>query len=119
VHCTVNPDITSSTTDAPAEEDEGGAGETSTDPDKTIINARPAIYSDGLLTTTELVELYATPARSAYDEGLLKHRQLTNDVVTCGDRFNMQPSRRGANEPEWTSYTHYWKTVLGTIRPYF
>ena len=117
VHHTVDPDVIPSTTHAPAEEDEGGAGET--DPDKTIINARPAICSDGLLTTTELVELYATPARSAYDEGLLKHRQLTNDVVTYGDRFNMQPSRRGANEPEWTSYTHYWKTVLGTIRPDF
>jgi RNA exonuclease NGL2 len=109
VHRTVDPEVP--TNHAPAEE--GGDGET--DPDKIITNARPATRSDGLLTTAELVDLYATPARSIYDEGLLKHRGSTNKVVTYGDRICLQPSRRGANEPEWTSYTHYWKTVLGTI----
>jgi RNA exonuclease NGL2 len=116
VHLTVDPDVPPTNAHTPAEEESGNS---ETDPDKIITNARPAISSDGFLTNAELVELYATPARSVYDEGLSKYRQSTNDVVTYRDRVNLQPSRRGANEPEWTCYTHYWKTVLGKISCYF
>jgi len=117
VHVTIDPEVPPTTTRATAEDDEGG-DVSETDPDKIITNARPATPLDGLLTTTELIELYATPVRSAYDEGLSKHRESENDVVTYRDRVSFQASRRGANEPEWTSYTHYWKTVLGTLHNY-
>jgi len=114
VHFTVDPDVYH-TTHAPAEEVEEARNDGETDPDKIITNARPAMPSDGLLTTAELADLYATPVRSAYDEGLSKHRQTTKDLVAYCDRVNLEPFRRGANEPEWTSYTHYWKTVLDYI----
>jgi RNA exonuclease NGL2 len=117
VHFTVDPDVYH-TTHAPAEEVEEARNDGETDPDKIITNARPAMPSDGLLTTAELADLYATPVRSAYDEGLSKHRQTTKDLVAYCDRVNLEPFRRGANEPEWTSYTHYWKTVLGKIPCY-
>lgn len=113
VHFTVDPDVYH----PPAEEEEAG-NDGETDPDKIITNARLATPADGLLTTTELADLYTNPVRSAYDEGLSKHRQTTKDLVTYCDRVNLQPYRRGANEPEWTSYTHYWKTVLGKIHGY-
>ena len=117
VHRSIDFDVPITAMHAPTEEEEGGdIGENNTD--KIITNARPAKPTDGLLTTAELIELYATPVRSAYDEGLSEHRKSTNDVVTYGDRESLQPSRRGANEPEWTSYTHYWKTVLGTRHYY-
>lgn len=111
VHVTIDPDVPPAPLKTSAEDEEGGeVGET--DPDRIITNARLAISSDGLLTNTELANLYSTPVRSAYDEGMFSYRKLGGDVVTYGDRVPL-PSRRGINEPEWTSYTHYWKTVLG------
>lgn len=111
VHLTVDADAPTITAHATVEEDGDIDG---TDASK-IIAARPATPSDGLLTTAELIKLYATPVRSAYDEGLSKYRESTHDVVTYSDRVTLQPSRLGANEPQWTSYTHYWKTVLDYI----
>lgn len=108
---TIDPDV-QSTAKTPAEDE----GSEETDPDRVITNARRATPSDGLLTNAELVHLYASPVRSVYDEGLLKHRETSSDVVTYGDRVTIPPFRQGANEPEWTAYTHFWKTVLGTIR---
>ena len=117
VHFTVDPNVYH-TAHAPAGEEEAARNDGETGPDKIITNARPAAPLDGLLTTAELADLYATPARSAYDEALSKHRQRTKDLVTYCDRVDLEPFRRGANEPEWTSYTHYWKTVLGKIHCY-
>lgn len=114
VHHTVDPDILATSTHAPADEEEGG-GVSETNSNKVFPNARPAVPTDGLLTTAELIDLYGTPVWSAYDEGLSKHRETTNDVVTYHDRVSLHLSRRGANEPEWTSYTHYWKAVLDYI----
>jgi RNA exonuclease NGL2 len=114
VHVTVDPDVPPTTAVAPAEEKEGD-DVLANHPDRIITNARPAIPSDGLLTIDELVDLYATPVRSAYEEGLTKHRASNSDVVTFGNHVPFESSRRGANEPEWTSYTHYWKTVLDYI----
>lgn len=114
VHLSIDPTVAPTLAKVPADDEEGGdAGET--DPDRVITNARRAKPSDGLLTTAELTELYATPVCSAYEEGLTKHRNISTDVVTYGDRVAFEPPRRGSNEPEWTSYTHYWKTVLGVI----
>jgi len=113
VHVTIDPEVPP--TIASTEGKEGGDG-LENHPDRIITNARPAMPSDGLLTDAELVELYATPLRSAYDEGLLKHRESSQDVKTYAtSRTDFEPSRRGANEPEWTSYTHYWKSVLDYI----
>lgn len=114
VHVSVDPDVPLTTAAEPAEEKEGG-DVLANHPDRIITNARPAIPSDGLLTIDDLANLYATPLRSAYDEALAKYRESNTDVMTFGDHVPLQPSRRGANEPEWTSYTHYWKAVLGTL----
>jgi len=114
VHLTVDPEVPPTTTRATPEDEEGG-DISKTNPDKIITNARPATPSDGLLTTAELIKLFANPVRSTYEEGLSKHRESEDDVVTYRDRVSLQASRRGANEPEWTSYTHYWKTVLDYI----
>jgi RNA exonuclease NGL2 len=110
VHFTVDPDLPR--TGTPNVEEEGTNGSES-DRDNIITNARLAAPADGLLTTAELAALFVTRARSTYDDGLSKHRESTSDVLTYGDRINLRPSRQGANEPEWTSYTHYWKTTIG------
>jgi RNA exonuclease NGL2 len=95
---------------------EGDEG-TTADPDKVITNARHALPADGLLSTPELMALFSSqrPLRSAYDEGQRKHRAINTDLPTFGDRVVIQSHRHGAHEPAWTSYTHYWKTVLGKL----
>ena len=88
---------------------------TTTDPDKVITNARPALPVDGLLSTRELITLFSrqSPVRSVYDEGQRKYRVANKDLPTFGDRTPLQSHRHGSYEPAWTSFTHYWKTVLG------
>lgn len=85
------------------------------DPDRNIINARTATEADGLLSVTELQSLYGdTVLRSVYDIGLHHSKISTkHNFKTFGHRFPSLSGRRGAFEPEYTSYTHYWKTVLG------
>jgi len=36
-------------------------------------------------------------------------------IPTYGSRVELPPGRQGADEPEYTSYTHYWKAVLDYI----
>ncbi|KAF9015262.1 Endonuclease/exonuclease/phosphatase [Cyathus striatus] len=113
VHVSVDPSVCA-TVLAPSV-DEGG-GEEAEDPDCTITNARPAKLSDGLLSIQELVDLHNRNCRilSAYDEGLrgLK-RHFSLD--TFGDEATWSTGRHGCHEPQYTSYTHYWKTVLDYI----
>lgn len=109
VHLSIDPEIALATAKLQQEDEESGE----TDPDRIITNARTAKPSDGLLTNAELVELFTTPLRSAYDEGTQIQREISKDVTSYGDRVPLAVGRKGANEPEWTSYTHYWKTVLG------
>lgn len=55
----------------------------------------------------------ALPAllQSAYDVGL---SQLPHERAwTLQQRVAWMAGRRGAHEPLYTSYTHYWKTTLG------
>jgi RNA exonuclease NGL2 len=95
-------------TEEDEEDEEGG-----TDPDRAITNAREARPEDGLFTTIQLRDLFkqaGAPVRSAYDEA----QRATSSAVTCGTRLELSPERLGSHEPEWTSYTLYWKTVLGT-----
>lgn len=110
VHASVDPTIA---TTAKAISDEA-SGQEGSDPDKIITNARPATPADGLLSVAELVEMFSKLPllRSAYDEGL--ERIATSDrPPTFDHRVPITSPRHGRNEPEYTSYTHYWKTVLG------
>ncbi|KAJ7631000.1 Endonuclease/exonuclease/phosphatase [Roridomyces roridus] len=111
VHVSIDPSVPP-TTAAPLADDESEA----VDPDRVITNARRAVPADGLLSDDELVSLFASGAvvRSAYDEG----RRLSTadpDIPTFGKRMSIQPTTKGFYEPEYTSYTHYWKTVLDYI----
>ncbi len=111
VHATIDPTVLP--VKETSEEDEAS------DPDKVITNARSAAPTDGLLSPSELITLFALhkpiDILSAYDRGLrnIRRSSATSTVATFGDRFTLDPKRLGAHEPEWTSYTHYWKTVLG------
>ena len=75
---------------------------------------------DGLLSTEELVKavqkLGVANLQSSYDRGLrIAKMSGDSDVRTIGDRVAIASSRLGGHEPEWTSYTHFWKTVLGRL----
>ena len=87
----------------------------SSDPDKVITNARRALPQDGLLSTDELAALFSArgPLRSTYAEAQGVYRVIDATLPILGDRLHFPPHRKGAYEPMWTSYTHYWKTVLG------
>ena len=96
-------------------EAEGESGGDQSDPDRVIVNARPAQAEDGLLSDEELVELFASPGGrrpiSAYESGfraLRARRDATFNVdeLVFGGRVQMPQGRRGAHEPVWTSYTY-------------
>ena len=108
VHTSVDPSVPKTATTANEEEDEAG------DPDRVITGARWAIDTDGLLTVPELEDFFAKlpKARSAYDEGLSQTAK-ENGITTFGKRVPLPSNKHGYNEPEYTSYTHWWKTTLG------
>jgi RNA exonuclease NGL2 len=111
VHVTIDPNQTEdAATKTTTDEDEGAQQ----DPDRVITRARLATFEDGLLSTVELSDLAASygPLKSCYDEGQ-KTYKASHLIPTYGDRVPIEGDRRGRFEPEWTSYTHYWKTVLG------
>ncbi|TBU34516.1 Endonuclease/exonuclease/phosphatase [Dichomitus squalens] len=116
VHATVDPAISVDGASA-AEEDEEGAESGENDPDRIIVHARAAQPTDGLLTDTELEDLFrqsGTPT-SAYDTGLRTLPDLAAGGLTFGSRVSIPEGRRGAFEPVYTSYTHYWQAVLDYI----
>lgn len=110
-HVSVDPTVPR-TQDTPAKSDEDGESEES-DPDRVIVNARNSTDADGLLNDDELVALFAGGCRlrSAYDEGL--SRIQNSKVAVYGERGFLQSTQPGFHEPAYTSYTHYWKSVLG------
>lgn len=79
------------------------------DPDRHITNARAPVDADGLLPVPELVKWFSTlpRLRSIYNDGLHESRKLGINVPTFGMRTMLPAGRNGANEPEYTSYTHY------------
>lgn len=103
----------------PSETNNEGDDNAEQDPDRVITNARAATPTDGLLSTEELVEMVRglgiANLKSSYDEGLRIAKSSGDfDIQTYGDRVtSMAPTRLGRYEPEWTSYTHFWKTALG------
>lgn len=117
VHATIDPTIAAGANKSSSDENEEEEG---ADPDKSITNARAARPEDGLLSLTELKDLFSKsgpPLKSAYDSGLRGYLESLNSsdkpTRTFGDRVPIPSSRRGGYEPEWTSYTFYWKLVLG------
>lgn len=115
IHITIDPTIVSTAKKADDEEGDGSEA----DPDRVINNSRVATSSDGLLSDLELTSLFINGAklRSAYDEGQRTQRDngTPGDLYTFGDRVSLPPTRLGAHEPMWTSYTNYWKTTLDYI----
>ncbi|KAL1761827.1 Endonuclease/exonuclease/phosphatase [Schizophyllum commune] len=107
---------------AEGEDDEEGEGAAATAPDRIPIkSARPAKPdgSDGLLSPDALRAFYSksgTPLKSAYDIGLASYKARLDgtSIRTYGDRVALE-GRRGAHEPEWTSYAHFWHLVLDYI----
>lgn len=111
MHVTIDPSVPLTNPGATDDDEEGQA-----DPYTVITNAREASPADGLLSTSELADLFAVAQRprSLYDEGQRILDDVSGHVPRYGERAGMPPHRRGAYEPEWTSYTHYWQSVLGT-----
>ncbi|KAI0068339.1 Endonuclease/exonuclease/phosphatase [Artomyces pyxidatus] len=112
VHVSIDPSVPLTEPKA-AEDDEDGDSATK----KVFKNTRLAQEEDGLLNPTELSELFSTASRprSAYDAGQRVLQEHGQAPARCGERLSMPAQRLGAFEPEWTSYTHYWKTVLDYI----
>ncbi|KAF7339397.1 Endo/exonuclease/phosphatase domain-containing protein [Mycena sanguinolenta] len=112
VHISIDPTVPPTLTGPPAEDEDSAV-----DPDRVITNARRAAPADGLLSDSELASLFpaANVVRSAYDEGLRQHKTMSSIGPTFGDRMSLPHTAKGYHEPEYTSYTHYWKTVLDYI----
>ncbi|KAF9270306.1 Endonuclease/exonuclease/phosphatase [Marasmius fiardii PR-910] len=119
VHATIDQSLVDGSSQ---KEDEN---EETPDPDRVIVNARPVKSSDGLLSPEELVTLFAEsgpPLRSMYDIGLRLYKDLlpqppkiTERIMTFGDRVTLETGRRGAHEPQWTSYTYYWQNSIDYV----
>ncbi|KDQ63641.1 hypothetical protein JAAARDRAFT_169698 [Jaapia argillacea MUCL 33604] len=104
--------------------EEGGEGEgEEEDPDMIITHARKPTPQDGLLSTPELHSLFSPQPsiKSAYEEGLKTYlaSQTPSEGIekfrTFGDRADIGEGRKGRYEPEYTSYTHWWKATLDYI----
>ena len=119
VHISIDPEGVPVT--QPKEETKNGEDEGAEDPDRVITNARVATPADGLLSTEELVEMVqklgVAHPKSSYDKGLeIAKASGVPEIQTFGDRVtSIPPTRQGRYEPEWTSYTHLWKMVLGSF----
>jgi RNA exonuclease NGL2 len=112
VHSSIDPSI-ESISSAPRGDEEGEAA--TRDPDRVITNARKAKNEDGLLSDEEFCSAFNAygPLRSAYDEG--QGSVLSEHDNVLGSRIgDIAPGQKGFYEPMWTSYTHYWKTTLGS-----
>ncbi|KAJ1309033.1 hypothetical protein OPQ81_004714 [Rhizoctonia solani] len=83
-----------------------------------IKDARTAVETDGLLTNEEMLELFGAggKARSAYDEILERSAESageTDNLISARDPS--MKGRKGANEPMWSCFTHYWRSTLDYI----
>ena len=115
VHKTVDPSQpldTRSASSADAEE-----GREDADPDRVITNARRAEASDGLLNLDELFAFFpeSQQVQSVYQLGLKQYCDSSPSATppVYGSGSAMKQDAPGFYEPRWTSYTHYWKSVLG------
>jgi RNA exonuclease NGL2 len=84
------------------------------DPDRVIVKARPCTPEDGLLTTPEILNSYSSLPR-LQSMCSAANRALNVDAsMIVGSRSEIQEARSAYYELIWTSYTHYWKSTLGT-----
>ena len=116
VHVSLDPTVPVSDPKQVAEDEEDDEADPENDPDQVIKNARPAQPGDGLLQPDEFTRLFSSlpPLRSAYDEwGSIEAKR------SFGSRVELSENRRGRGEPKFTSITHYWKTTLGSSKPYY
>lgn len=127
VHVSIDPSISIATPAAAAADGDeagaaGGDGEEE-DPDRVITNARPAKPEDGLLDSRSLVSLFTEfpRATSTYALGLSRYlsEELNSakgdDIPIFGRTHSLPLATPGYYEPAYTSYTHYWKSVLGAL----
>ena len=86
------------------------------DPDRVITNARQAESQDELLTISQFITWFSSlpNLRSAYNDGLREVSKISDTLPTYGRRVTLPLGRCGSHEPAYTSYTHYWQSVLGT-----
>ena len=109
VHVSIDPTVPTTTETEPEEGEKA-------DPDRVIRNSRVANSADGLLSDSELLDLFPHSLRSAYDGGQRTARLMSLDgVMTFSDRMTFAVERLGAHEPMWTSYTHFWQSTLGAF----
>ena len=114
VHASIDPTVASTVT-ASNNDDEGDVAKA--DPDRVLSDVRQAKVGDGLLSDEELTSLFRSHGnlRSVYDEGQ-RFTPSEHDNIIGARIDNLVPDRKGSFEPMWTSYTHHWKTTLGTVR---
>ena len=107
IHSSVDASVGANTLDNDSED---------IDPDRVITNARQAESHDGLLTISQFIAWFSLlpNLRSAYNDGLLEVSKLSDTLPSYASRVNLPPGRLGSHEPAYTSYTHYWQSVLGT-----
>jgi len=106
VHLSVDPPVVS---DAPNCINEHG------DPDRVIKDARRCTTHDGLLTASQLTQLFGQlpKVRSAY---ALANKELGMEHSKCfGQLTSLNENDNGFFEPLITAYAHYWKTTLDYI----
>ena len=128
--------------EAQTEDDNEGEGEgegEGGDPDRVLKNCRQALSpEDGLMNASELIALFASsplsPLRSAYDSsyqsvlavhpGIGHDTRLKESVKTFSNRSRggsmdaqdrWDADKKGANEPMYTSFTHYWRLTLVSL----
>uniref|UniRef100_A0A8H8CQR4 Endonuclease/exonuclease/phosphatase domain-containing protein n=1 Tax=Psilocybe cubensis TaxID=181762 RepID=A0A8H8CQR4_PSICU len=114
VHSSIDPSILINATSITIEDESEDV-----DPDRVIVNARPPRPEDGILTISEIERWFATLPKpvSAYNVGLRTIRGNGDILPTFGTRTELPLGRNGYDEPEYTSYTHYWHLTLAQQRP--
>lgn len=112
IHSSVDPSVGTNT---PASNTTPDKDSEDVDPDHVITNARQAEPRDGLLTIPQFTAWFSSlpNLRSAYNDGLQEFSKLANTLPTYGSGVILPSGRRGLHEPVYTSYTHYWQSVLG------
>lgn len=115
VHATIDPTVLNNVPTVTSKGDANDDHDSEADPDRVITNARPATSEDGLLTVPDIIGWFSKlpRLRSAYSEGLRRAKETGIELETYGTRELLLPDRKGCDEPEYTSYTFYWKSVLG------
>ena len=113
VHSSVDPSVGANTLASNVAADNGSED---IDPDRVITNARQAELRDRLLTIPQFIAWFSSlpNLRSAYNDGLQEVSKLSDTLPTYGRRVNLPLGKCGSHEPAYTSYTHYWQSVLGT-----